>query len=80
MNLRHGTTEMLLCCKEVEVRMNNVLFFTRLSIVSAIRACGRLTPAKRPGRKIIVSAYPMPTSASSVRPLLLVIRNEWIQE
>jgi hypothetical protein len=57
MNLRHRTAEMLLFCEEGEdglvyARMMNAI---HLSIFSAYRGSCRRTPAKRPGRKMIVS-------------------------
>lgn len=59
LNPRHRTAEMLLFCREEEglvyARMMNAIFFINLSIISAYRGSGRWTPAKRPGRNIIVS-------------------------
>lgn len=51
---------MLLFCDEGEgglvyARMMNAIYFIHLSTISAYRVSGRRTPAKRPGRKMIVS-------------------------
>ena len=51
---------MLLFCKEGEdwlvyARMMNAIYFIHLSMISAYRGSRRWTPAKRPGRKMIVS-------------------------
>jgi hypothetical protein len=60
LNLRHRTAKMLLFCKGVEDglvygRMMNVIYFINLIIISAYRGSCRWTPAKRPGRNMIVS-------------------------
>ena len=59
LNPRHRTAEMLLFCREedglVYARIMNAIYFINLSIISAYRGSGRWTPAKRPGRNIIVS-------------------------